>query len=366
MTILLFIVVLVILIVAHELGHFLAAKVSRVRVDEFGLGFPPRMFGWQYGETFYSVNWVPFGGFVKIRGEDSEEETQLKEEDKKRNFAYQPLHRKLIILAGGVIGNILLAWILLTGSLQTGLLVPAELPSLEAYIKDTRTAVGFVEPNSPAERAGLKPGDRINGLLLNEGPENVERPEDIVKAIQASKGQSLTLHVTHLGSSEATSVSVTPVQGGDGVYKIGVALELVGEARLPFFAAIREGARMTIDFTKQTIVGFYLIISSLFTENSLAGQVSGPVGIFRLVGDATAFGPAYLLSFMALLSVNLAVLNILPIPALDGGRILFAIIEGVRGKALHPSLIQKVHGIAFALLLLLMAVITIHDVFKLF
>ena len=359
-TALLFILVLVVLIISHEFGHFLAAKLFGVQVDEFGLGFPPKILGKKYGETEYTLNWLPFGGFVKILGEDEAVEVKLpssrSQTSTARNFSSQPAYKKIIILSAGVIGNLLLAWLLLSVSLQTGLLLPVEGVAHPEYLANNKVVVGYVADKSPAKVAGIVEGDQIVASAIDE----------VIQNVKASAGKPVMLQIIHAGKKDSNTLTIKPEADEAGVFRIGVALDSMGEAHYPFFTAFTEGALMTGRFTKATFVGLYDFATGLFAKESTAGQVSGPVGIFKMVGSASDMGLAYVLAFMALLSINLAVLNILPIPALDGGRVLFVIIEKIKGSPLSPKFTQNVHSVGFALLILLMLVISIHDVVKLF
>lgn len=360
LTAILFILVLVVLIISHEFGHFIAAKLFGVQVDEFGLGFPPKIIGKKYGETEYTLNWLPFGGFVKIVGEDDPVEVRLPDSRSQtstgRSFGNQPVYKKILILTAGVIANMLLAWFLFFVSLQTGLLMPTEGVARPEYLTNSRVVVGYVLDGSPAQKAGITEGDQVV----------TTSPDEVISLVGASEGKPVTVTVIHAGKKESVSVIVTPQADKNGIYKIGVALSELGEAHLPFLAALGESASMTRNLTQATAVGLYQFATGIFAKESTVGAVSGPVGIFGMVGSARDMGFAYVLAFMALLSINLAVLNILPIPALDGGRVLFIIIETIKGSPLSPKFTQNVHSIGFTLLIILMLLITAHDVVKLF
>ncbi|MFA6006863.1 MAG: site-2 protease family protein [Candidatus Paceibacterota bacterium] len=361
-TAILFIIVLVTLIISHEFGHFIAAKLFGVQVDEFGLGFPPKIFGKQYGETFYSLNWLPLGGFVRILGEEGENSEVgppttfggPTSEFSTRSFSTQQTYKKIIILAAGVIGNILLALLLLFVSLQTGLLLPVEGTINPEYLRNRQIIIDYVANDSPASRAGLSSGDTVLGSV------------DISDLVAKSVGKPIILNIKHAGKSAPELVTVTPQSEDGKTYKIGIAFAIMGEAYLPPMSAIRESGLMTVRLAQETITGLYYFATGIFAKESTVGQVSGPVGIFKMVGMASGIGFSYILAFMALLSINLAVLNILPIPALDGGRILFIIIEKIKGSPIKPEFTQKVHSAGFAILIILMAIVTVHDIVKLF
>jgi len=369
-TALLFIIVIVVLIISHELGHFLAAKFCGVQVDEFGLGFPPRIFGKKWGSTLYSLNWLPFGGFVSILGEDSavnlQEDRPGVTEFGKRNFVHEPAYRRIFILIAGVTANLLLAWGLLTVSLQTGLLMPVDSGIDEGYITNRQVSIGYVVPNSPAAGAGMLEGDRIISATDSGREIAIDSPEKLTDILNRSNGEPVTISLSRDISGDTEFVTLMPETISDGGYRIGVALVALGEARLPITFAIVAGASLTVDFTKGTVVGFYNLISGFFAGQEGVGEVSGPVGIYNMVGSASGMGLAYILAFMALLSINLAVLNILPIPALDGGRIAVIIVESIKGSPIRQDIILKIHQTGFVLLIALMAVVTLHDIVKLF
>lgn len=266
MSIVIFVVILLVLVLVHEFGHFFTAKKFGIKVDEFGFGFPPKLFGIKKGETEYTFNLLPIGGFVKIFGEDPNTES-TSGPDSARSFISKPKWQQAIVLLAGVFANFLLAWLIFSFCF----------------------VLGFP--------------DSSNGINL---------------------------------------------------------------VKLSIFPAFFKGMSLTVSIAKDTIIGLYtLIIDAINGRGSLA-SITGPVGMVGIVGDAYKFGFVYLLSFAALISINLAIINLLPFPALDGGRLFFLLIEKIKGSRLNPKVINITNMIGFSILILLMVVVTYHDVVKLF
>lgn len=364
MTILIFIIVLAVLILVHEAGHFFVAKWTGMRVDEFGLGFPPRAtsFEPENSETEYSLNWLPFGGFVKIFGEDLEGIAD-DHPDKDRSFAEQSTFAQVAVLVAGVVMNLLLAFVLLSVSFMIGKTVVSS--SAEETLQDRRVIITQIQPESPAEKAGLQPGEEFRAISV--GVRKLDKADITPDSIQEyiSSATSSPVAITTYDGTGTSTATVTPAITDDGERQIGVYMSEVDTVTLGPLAAIKRGAGATSNLTKRTVVGFYDLLKRAVTGAGGLGQVAGPVGIADLVGDAADRGAAPLFSFVALISINLAVLNLLPIPALDGGRIVFSVIEGVRRKPIPPKVARWTNGVAFMLLILLMLVITFNDILRL-
>lgn len=367
MNIILFILILGVLIFVHELGHFLAAKKSGIRVDEFAIGFPPKLWSWKKGETTYSLNLIPLGGYVKIHGENYEEDS-LKGKDYKRSFVNKPRWIQAIVLFAGVFFNVLLAWVLLSVSFMVG--VPTiDDGRLSRHIDSSFMTAVQVVPGSPVDLAGITPGTKITGVnaagitLLQWDTETLR---DVVNESGIDEFEIFYLASGDI-ESEELSANITAVEGivGDGK-ALGVAIEPVGVLKLPVHKALIEGASATWNYTKGITEGFIQLISDAFTGDANINTLTGPVGLIGMVGDASRLGLAYLFSFTALISLNLAVLNLFPFPALDGGRLLFVLIESIIRRPINPKIAGYVNAVGFFLLIGLMIVVTVFDVLKLF
>ncbi|TSC64711.1 MAG: site-2 protease [Parcubacteria group bacterium Gr01-1014_91] len=363
MEILIFIAVIVALIVVHEFGHFVVAKWSGMRVDEFGLGYPPRaMVIGKIGETEYTLNWLPFGGFVKIFGEDGKVQGDAPDP---RAFSARPRILQALVLIAGISMNLLFAYVLITGALVMG--TPRALSESEvANARDTELAVANVLPSSPAALAGLVLGDSIIRASDEKRQWEAVDPKSFSAFIAASDGNVVTLVVKHDGVEK--TVKATPATGvatsDPSRYALGVEVATIGVVPLSLGSAIIEGARLTWSATQLTAVGLWHFFYGVFTLSADLSQVAGPVGIAGVVGGASAQGLGYLFSIMAIISINLALINLIPVPALDGGRLLFVIIESIIRRPIKPVVALTMNAIGFVALILLMLVVTAHDIFK--
>lgn len=354
LTIIVFIIVLGLLVFVHELGHFVMAKRAGMKVDEFGFGFPPRLFGIRKGETIYSVNAIPLGGFVKIVGEDGSNTTDP------RSFGNKSGWQRFAVLVAGVTMNVIFAWFLISigmgAGLPTVLYEDEALPSY-AHLRDVKVGVLEVVPEGPAGQAGVKVGDfitRIDGQDIT----SIEQAREITK----ENGDQPTQYTIKHGK-EFLEKTITPrANPPEGQGPLGVALGSVGFVSYPWYMAPIKGFQATMSVMWLTLSAFGGLIAGLFQGENVGASLSGPVGIAVLTRDVTQLGLIYLLQFTAVLSVNLAILNAMPFPALDGGRILFLIIEKLRGRKLNVRAEQYANGIGFALLILLMIFVTIKDV----
>lgn len=377
MSIVIFIIILLVLVLVHEFGHFFTAKGFGIKVDEFGFGFPPKLFSFKKGETEYSFNLLPLGGFVKIFGESVDEanllevgfldkkETPEKIELAKRSLANKPKWQQAIVLFAGILANFLLAWILFSIGFMSGL--PTSVGSkLTSYkLQDVNLVIVSVLPNSPAENAGLKIGDKITYLrsgedVLTTTPGNVN-PNTVKSFIISHKDKEVEIGYFRGDPSGMPSVTLTPVNNA-----IGISMDEIGTAKLPFFRAFSEGIGLTWFMIKNTAIGLFTLITDGLRGQGSFSSVTGPVGMVGIVGDAYEFGFAYLLSFTALISINLAIINLIPFPALDGGRLFFLLIEKIKGSRINPNVANTANMIGFGILILLMVVVTYHDVVKLF
>jgi regulator of sigma E protease len=367
-TILIFLAVLSLLVFVHESGHFIVAKRSGMGVHEFGFGFPPRLFGVQkvkgkwkivWGnkdtgteDTVYSVNAIPLGGFVKIMGEDNDSEDP-------QSFVNKPFWRRFFTLAAGVIMNFILAGLLLSVGYMAGLPVAVEsLDQIPAGAKFTEQQVAIIDvlPGSPAEKAGVLPSDIVVSVD-NQHFDSVQGFQDYVKA---NKGKHFEFVLKRVNETKTLGIdTVAEPKEGEGV--IGVGLALYGKLRFSPLPAIAQGYETAYNQLINIATGLY----HLFASGQGVKSLGGPVKIAQLTGQVADLGLIPLMQFAAFLSLNLALLNALPFPALDGGRILFLFIEKIRGKKNNPKIEQYANAIGFILLLILMLGITVRDVSQL-
>lgn len=359
LTIIIFILILGILVFVHELGHFAMAKWFGIRVDEFGMGFPPRAARlFKKGETEYTLNWIPFGGFVKIHGEDS---LDRDDPDYGRSMMAKKWWQQIIVLVAGVTMNVILAWVLFTGLLMAGAPTLASQTDRPELLKNPSLTVLDVVADSPAQKSGIVAGDRIIQVSSSKGILTNPTSDGFVAFIRStSVGEPVTIKISHEGKEKI--ISATP-ETKDGNETLGVAIDTVGIAPgLPIGQAIVQGIKSAYYAVTNTFSAFW----NLVTGHMKLDTISGPVGLTKMVGEARKIGFSYVITLAAVISVNLAVINILPLPALDGGRILFVIIETITRRKLPQKFVEYANGIGFILLILLMLVITIKDVIHLF
>jgi regulator of sigma E protease len=352
-TLLIFALILGVIVVFHEFGHFFTAKRLGVRVDEFGLGFPPRLFGIKRGETTYTINLIPIGGFVKIHGEDGSNEQEP------RSLSNRPAWQRILVLSAGVIMNIVLAAVLFSVGYGIGLPSVVDDATKAKSIKDITVQIVSINENTPASEAKIEPGDQIKAL--DQIP--VSTIEEIENYNATRIGQ--TVSVTLMRQDKQLTVPITLRDlDGTGTGKMGVSLVRTGIAQYSIPMAIWLGIKSSIIYLWAIIVSFYTLIKNLFVGIPIGGDVAGPIGIAVLTGQVAKLGFIYLLQFTALLSLNLAVINFIPFPALDGGRALFVIIEKIRGKKINRDIETSIHNIGFTLLLILIALVTFRDLTK--
>lgn len=356
MEILIFLIILSVLILVHELGHFLVARKFGIKVEEFGFGYPPRIWGKKIGETIYSINLLPFGGFVRMLGEDSGEQVKNQKNLTKAFFKQSKLKRSLVLIAG-VTMNFLLG-VVLFGAIFTHLGVPEPVSYL--------TVTGIAE-DSPAFVSDLKSGDRIVAVEGLAWPEdNSQVSEQFILFINDHRGETIKLNLDNGAIIEIVPRLKEDIPEGQGA--LGVAITGVDAVQHPMpqraIRGVWYGLKEATAWGKDILKAVTTTIWGLFKGQTPEG-VAGPVGIYEISKDVAATGLIATLQFMAILSVNLAILNLLPLPALDGGRLLFIIIESVTRRRVKPELEQAVHLIGMAILIGLMILITIVDVKRL-
>ncbi len=341
LTIIAGVIVLSVLIIVHELGHFIAAKATGVWVEEFGIGFPPRIWGKKIGETIYSINWIPFGGFNKLSGEI--------DPTAPRALAAKGQGTRLLVLGGGIIMNLLLPFVLLAAAYM----VPHNMVVGKVQVEE-------VSPGSPAAMAGIAVGDTI--LSINGHP--VRNSTDLSRYIQLNLGDEVTMDILKEDGSTET-VSLVPRwrppagQGAVGILPQAVDAVIVKES-LSFWEAVPQGATDTIEtlvLYKNGIVGMIL--------GTIPFVPAGPVGIVQVTGEVAHSGISPLLELTAFISIAIGITQVIPFPALDGGRIIFVLIEWARrGKRVSPKVEGIVHSIGFIILLTLLVLITYQDILR--
>ena len=352
-TILIFLFVLGLLVLVHEAGHLLAAKRAGVRVDEFAIGFPPKLFSFKRGGTRYALNLIPLGGYVKIKGEQGDHA-----EDLDSFSAKSPLQRAWI-LSAGVLMNIALAAVLLTVGFTVGL--PQALPDGETpsggTVASRQVQIVEVVENLPAQKQGIQLGD----VVLSIDDTSVKTYQELQGVLDDKLGESVIVKVQR--GDELIAYDIVPeILESTGQPGLGVGLIESGTVRYSFPLAVVHGVASTGRLIQAIVVAFYEIIRDLIIGVPVDIEIAGPVGIANLTGIVSRLGFVYILQFTALLSVNLAVINYLPFPALDGGRVLFLLIEKARRKKMNPKVEAATHNIGFAVLLFLIFLVTIRDV----
>ncbi|MBN2569155.1 MAG: RIP metalloprotease RseP [Deltaproteobacteria bacterium] len=342
------VILLGILIFVHELGHFLVAKWSGVGVLKFSLGFGPRLIGKRIGETEYLISAVPLGGYVKLLGEGGEED--LTPEDEKRSFQNQSVYKRIAIVAAGPLFNFLLAIIAFSIIYTIG------VPTLTSR-------VGEVQEGSAAFDAGIKEGD----MILSVGGKDVSSWSDMAARIRDSGGRDLNITIERNNKLYDLAVRPEAVEGknifGEAItsYKIGIASssETI-TVRLNPLMAVVEGAEQAWWFTKLTYVSIVKIIQRVISPSTLGG----PIMIAKMSGEYAKQGIIPFIFFMSVLSINLGVLNLLPIPVLDGGHLMFYIIEIVTGKELNMKWREMAQQVGFFLLIMLMVFVFYNDIVR--
>jgi regulator of sigma E protease len=372
MFILIFILTLLVLVVIHELGHYFAAKKFNIRPLEFGFGLPPRIWGKQIGETLWSLNWLPFGGFVRLAGEDDVEE----DVPKNRQFSTANVWKRIIVVVAGVFMNLLLAWVLFYVVLaaqnfkaQVPLLAPHQFIGVN-QVNEEMVVIGQVSPGSPAEQAGVQGGERV--LSFNGQP--VQTAEELVSKTKENAGQAITLTVSdNPEGSNPKEVTLTPrVSPPPGQGALGVSLGSLAVATLNYETPVQKVFSGPVHSFNLVVYSGQILgqtISTAFIRKDIAPvsqTVAGPVGITALVKQILDIKNPLIpyLNFVAAISLNLALVNVLPFPGLDGGRLFFLLIEAIFRKRIHPNIERYIHTVGFAILLAMIILVTFSDIKK--
>ena len=347
-----FLVVLSALVFVHEFGHFVVARAAGMKVEEFGFGFPPRLFCVVRHGTTYSINWIPLGGFVKIKGESGEGAFETD------SFINKKPWQRFLVLIAGVAMNFAFAWFLFFVGFMVGMpgAVSEDLSS-SARVRNESITIVEVLPDSPAARAGIKAGDEIVSIDCRVFGKDTQAKDYFAQ--NGSKGVSLI--VLEESGEYKTSSLVSEQLNGLGGEGVGIGFISTGVVSYPFFHAVFRSAIATFETTVQIVVSFCSYIWSIVANSDVAIDLSGPIGIAVMTGQVAAMGYIYLLQFTAILSLNLAIINMFPFPALDGGRMLFLLIEKLRGRSLGARFEAAAHNLGFILLMCLVAVVTFKD-----
>ncbi len=344
MTILLFLLILLVTVLVHEWGHFFAAKKSGMLVEEFGFGIPPRLWSWKKGETRYSINALPIGGFVKIAGENGEESGVAPD----RQFESKPWYIKSIVLLGGVIMNAVLAIVLFTVAYMSGL--PAVTP-------DGTPTVTSVVSGSPVAQSGIVTGDIVHSILVDGipiAPQTVSLHDAIQKSTKA-------VTITYMHAGDVRSADIVPTISGDNKM-IGISVERISIVKESFFQAVKNAWYQVVTISREILATLGMLVWGFVTGHGSTSGLMGPVGLAKAVGSAATFGLAYLLAFTATISINLAILNAMPFPALDGGRLIVVWGEAITKRKFSAKTVGIIHAVGFVLLILLMVVLTVGDI----
>lgn len=355
-TIVVFFIILSILVIIHELGHFIAAKRNNVYVEEFGFGLPPRIFGIKRGETLYSLNLLPFGGFVKVLGEEEHEleQKKLPAELAKRTFVSKSPAVKILILTAGVLANFLLGWVVVTYLFIQGVPVPTNSVIIEKVVQ-----------GSPAKNAGISEKDKIIGFVDGAETRLFGTTDEFMTFVSKNKGKQITLQVRD-SKGGTKNVAITPrMNPPKGEGSLGIVLTPYEMKKYVWYKAPVYGLIESVTITATIVRELGLTIFRLITLQPQQVDVAGPVGIAKITGQAVEFGVSAVLQLLGLLSLNLAVINILPFPALDGGRLAFVLYETATRRKINPNIEKRLNMAGFAILLSLIVLITIHDIAKL-
>lgn len=352
-----FVIILGILVLVHELGHFVMARLFRVGVEEFGFGFPPRLFGKKIGQTVYSVNAIPLGGFVKIKG-IIEQVGTTSPQHKPDDFMAQSLLKRFAILIAGIVMNYLLTIVLLTVGYSVGL--PSSLDTIpaQATIQNRAVVVANIAPDVPAAEAGLQVGDSI--VMVNSQP--VVTVGDVKTQLQLlTSGSIVSLAIQR--NEESLLIDTATITLGEGQVGIGAYFVETGEVKLPITSAIIQASSHTWQLTKILCLAFIGLIGSAVQGEDVSSAVAGPVGIATLTHQATQLGFVYVIQFAALLSLNLAIFNLLPFPPLDGGKLIFVMLEAILRRPIPLRWQVVVHNIGFIIFLIFIMAVTIKDIY---
>lgn len=351
------------LLAIHEFGHFIVAKKFKIKVEEFGFGYPPRLFGKKIGETLYSVNLLPFGAFVRVPQVDGEETSM----EDVVSFEKKPMGQKALVLLGGVVSFWIIAAVLFSIVFYLG--APQAISDEETEnLINAKVQILSVSPDSPASRADLKSGDIIRAMKSGDGQfESVDKVFQVQDFTAKHKGQEIVISIQR--GEKTLDVPLVPrTDKMEDEGPMGISLARTADRKYSLIESPVKGTEAAFNITFAVIDGWKDLLSGIFKGQGMPKGVQfvGPIGIVDMSAQAAEAGLPYFLQFIGMIAVYLAVFNILPIPALDGGRLMFLAIEKVRGKPVNPKIEQGITAGFFLVLILLMVYVSIKDVIRLF
>jgi len=353
MSIIIFILILAVLVLVHEFGHYITAKKNGILVEEFGFGYPPRLFSIKIKDTVYSINLIPLGGFVKVYGEEYHEKINPKL--KKMSFSTKKPYQKALVLVAGIIGNFILGWVLISYLFTQGVPTPTNKVIIEQ-----------IQKNSPAETVGIKPNDIVIRVADNTGKSYlVKSSDEFISFTKKNLDKPIVLEIDRQGQTiKKTLVPRSKYPTGQG--PLGVIISSFIEKKFPWYQAPFYGLVEAFNITYRIVVELLKTIFQFITLQKPKAKVAGPIGIAYYTSQVIKFGKNAVLELMALLSLNLAVVQLLPFPALDGGRLAFVIYEWVTKKKVNQNFEKYLNLIGFVLLITLAIVISVNDIIRIY
>lgn len=378
-SLIIFILILSFLVLIHEFGHFISAKKNGIRVDEFGIGFPPKLFGIKKGETEYTINALPLGGFVRLFGEEYGE---VKDENiKNKAFAYKKPHQKALVVAAGVIINLLFGVALMYGLLMTQNYKSDPLPMLFPHkftfgAEEGRVMATHLVKGSPAEKAGILPEDIISSYSIEDSSDkkNIGSAQELIQIIKASAGKSVHLQTINAKNGTTKEIVVIPEYNKElkrAIIGVNLIDALVLSYQTPHEKAL-SGFLHSYNVLEYNYAAVAQLVGISLKQKDAApvsSAVSGPIGIYTVVQDMVKTSGAQLarniINLMALLSLSLGVMNILPFPALDGGRMVFVVYEWITGKQVNKKVENITNLVGFVSLMALAVLVSINDILRL-
>lgn len=378
-----FILILSFLVLIHEFGHFIAAKKNGIRVDEFGIGFPPKLFGIKKGETEYTINALPLGGFVRLFGEEYQEVDKIKDPNSNSNraFAYKKPYQKAIVVAAGVIINLLFGVLVMYSLLISQQFKSDPLPLLFSHkfafgVQEGRVMATQLVKGSPAEKAGVKPEDIISSYSI-ESDHTITRltsAQQLINVIKSSSGKTVYLETLNAKNGTTKTIAVVP-QYNKELKRAIIGVNLIDALVLTYQTPTQKifsGFLHSYNVLEYNFAAIGHLIGISIKQKSAApvsGAVSGPIGIYSVVQDMVQTSGAQLarniLNLMALLSLSLGVMNILPFPALDGGRMVFIVYEWITKKQVNKRVENITNLVGFMFLMGLAVLVSINDILRL-